>query len=90
MTAEETSGETKTVFVGPSNEPYFKFKFAQLVFHLFRLSRVARALQYIPGSTHLTLWAFKVTVMSRDFETVSESEDDDDADSRADNTTDEC
>ena len=53
--------------VGPPDEPYWKFRIAQLV-HRFASCRCVRGL---PGAERARNWAFRVTVLSREFTEVS-------------------
>lgn len=58
----------RTWFIGPSKANYFKFVFAGFVFYLVRTSCIAKYVIRIPGATRAGLWAFRVRVLSRDFD----------------------
>lgn len=58
----------KSLFVGPSNESWWKFMLAGIAWKLTRENKYSSYTYYIPFSTKIAMWAFKVRVMSRDFE----------------------
>lgn len=66
-TEEISEGESKEFFVGPSQEPWWKFKLAGICWKLTRGSN-SNIPKYIPGASKVAKWSFKVRVMSRDFE----------------------
>lgn len=55
-------------FVGPPDEPYWKFRFAQVVYKIAD----ARGLRRLPGAERARNWAFRITVLSRDFEEITD------------------
>lgn len=70
----ENDPDDRTVerwFVGPSQTNRFKFMLAGFVFWLVRTSPISKYIIRIPGATKAGVWAFKIRVMSRDFEQVN-------------------
>jgi len=51
---------------GPPDESYWKFRFAQAVFYLVRLSPLTPLVKHVPGAKRVGEWAFRVTVLSRE------------------------
>ncbi|WP_302083568.1 hypothetical protein [Salinibaculum rarum] len=61
----ETDNVTSVTF-GPANAPYWKFRLAQAVFWVVRLSPLTPVIKHLPGAKRAGEWAFRVTVLSRD------------------------
>lgn len=61
--------ESKTVFVGPSQANWYKFQLGRLGMYL---SNNIPYFTKVPIGNSIFNWSFKVTVLSRDFETKSE------------------
>jgi len=57
--------------VGPPDEPYWKFRVAQVVYRFASW----RILSELPGAESLRNWAFGVTVLSREFDEVTVSDE---------------
>lgn len=64
--SDDTDSEA-TGFMGPPGVPWWKFKLAGIVWKLTRGNPIS-AVGYIPGTHRAAMWAFKVRVLSRDFE----------------------
>jgi hypothetical protein len=64
---KDKNKDSKKLFIGPSEESWFKFKIAWVVWKLTRDNPIP-LIRYIPGIKKLAVWSFKVRVMSRDFE----------------------
>lgn len=73
---DEGTLKSKSVFMGPPQVSWWKFMLAGVVWKLTRGNPLP-GVGYIPGTHTAALWAFKVRVMSRDFE-VEEVETEDD------------
>lgn len=63
--------DPRKVFIGPAESSWVKFKLAGIAWKLTRGNPVPYV-GCIPGSKKLAMWAFKVRVMSRDFEVTTE------------------
>lgn len=66
--------ESKTVFIGPSTAPWWKFKLAGIVWKLTRGNPLP-GVGYLPGVQRAAKWAFQIRVLSRDFEEVNSDDD---------------
>jgi len=64
--SDEKTG--KSLFISPSTEPWWKFMIAGFAWNMTRGNTYSHYTQYIPFSNKIAMWAFKVRVMSRDFE----------------------
>jgi hypothetical protein len=60
----------RTWHVGPPDEPYWKFRVAQLAYRFASW----RVVSELPGAEAVRNWAFGVTVLSRDFDEVETTE----------------
>lgn len=69
-TDSDTAKTTRKWFVGPAQINYFKFVFAGIVFWLVRTSPLAPYIIKLPGTTTAGKWAFKIRVLSRDFDEI--------------------
>lgn len=72
MTTDSES-EGAGLFIGPAQVWWVKFRLAGLVWVLTRGNPLP-GVGYIPGTHRAAMWAFKVRVMSRDFEVVENKE----------------
>lgn len=66
--------EGRTFRLGPTDEPYWKFRLAQYVFWLVRTGPWAPLIVRVPGAERAGLWAFEVAVLSRDVWEVDDGE----------------
>lgn len=65
--------KSQSVFVGPAKTSRIKFKMAGLAWKLTRGNSIPY-IGHLPGANKLAMWAFKVRVMSRDFEVTTEKD----------------
>jgi len=66
--SRDSSKKSKSLFIGPSTEKWWKFTIARFAWKLTRGNKYSSYTCYIPYSNKIAMWAFKVLVMSRDFE----------------------
>lgn len=65
----DTTVAEQNVFIAPAQAKWWKFTLAGLVWKLTRGNPIP-GIGHIPGTHKAAMWAFKVLVMSRDFETT--------------------
>lgn len=71
MTDED---KVEKLFVGPAQVSWLKFQIAGIAWKLTRGNPISQV-SYIPGVKRVATWAFKVRVLSRDFELSEQNED---------------
>jgi hypothetical protein len=68
--SDESTGKVKKLFVGPPQTNWYKYQVGR--FGMF-LSNNIPYFSKVPIGNRVFNWSFKVTVLSRDFETMNES-----------------